>query len=74
MVTLFSIIYLSLIQRTRSFLTKHEGEELYAKIQHLQMKNEECNNKYNNLIAHLLKNNIRFNASEFLTTRPYFQD
>jgi len=76
--TKFVIVFLSLLcicfKKTNCYLTRHEIDELYGEIKQLHTKNEECNNKYKKLIEHLLKNNINFNASEFLATSPYINN
>lgn len=64
-----SLLSLYLIETT-SYLTKHETHELYGEIKQLHITNEVCNNKYNKLIQYLLKHNISFNISEFLTPGP----
>lgn len=66
---ILSLLCLYLIETT-SYLTKHEAHELYGEIKQIHIKNNACNDKYNKLIQHLLKNNISFNISEFLTPSP----
>lgn len=73
LILFLSSLYLYLI-KTNGYLTNHEADELFGHIKELQIKNDICNNKLNNLILRIIKNKTDIKIFEYLTPSPNFDN